>query len=169
MNVREEGLGICGKCGTPIMQAIGQPGVKGVCFGCKGDGEEKTGRTVRVVSETGEGLLGKVVTEELDHVVGEASRVVANPEAVREALKQKAEAKGVAPVQAQVRVADRPALITVQFSIDELAQSGIVPTLLQLAYDAIDNMPPFPTMKETKRAIKLQEDIEAILKETKGE
>lgn len=167
MNVQQEGLGCCTKCGTPIMQAINQPGVKGVCFGCQADGEVKHGRSVVVTSETGEGLSGKVELQEVEHIVTPSSKLV-NADAVRKAIAAKAEGKGVSmPVQESVMNSGD---IVIRLTVDELTKHGIVTTLLQSAYDAIDSMPPFATLRETKRAIKLQEDIERLLKlNSKGE
>lgn len=169
MNVQSEGLGCCSRCGTPIMQAIGQPGKKGVCFGCMADGEEKHGRTVVVTSETGEGLSGKVTLQEVEHVLTPSSKLV-DPVATRLAIEAKANAKGVAPMTqaTPTQVAQEPAIagdIVIRLSVDDLASGGVVATLLQAAYDAIDGMPPFKTLRETKRAIKLQEDIEQLLAE----
>ncbi len=167
MNVQQEGLGSCTKCGTPIMQTIRQPGMKGICFGCAEDGKPKTGKTVVIKSETGEGTaLGKVTLEQVEHNPGESSALPKDPEGLRKSIMDKASAKGVAtPVT--VHPVDLPiseGTIRIEFTVQDLTDNGIVNSLLQLAYDAIDNMPPFKTLKETKKAIKLQEDIEAILK-----
>ena len=162
MNVQQEGLGLCQKCGTPIMQAINQPGVKGMCFGCSEDGKPKTGHTTRVASETGAGLAGRVELEELEHSVGVASHVVHDVDAVRKAIADKAKGIGVTKTLQPAPSSSSELIITV--SIEELLSHGITTTLLQLAYDAIDNMPPCPTLKETKKAIRLQEDIERLLK-----
>lgn len=166
MNVQQEGLGCCTKCGTPIMQAINQPGVKGVCFGCKADGEVKTGRTVVVTKEIGEGLQGRVEFEEVEHQLTPSSRVVNNPDQVRADIAAKAALKGATPMPVAIPVQDEPTgEIVIRLTVDDLTSNGVVTTLLQSAYDAIDSMPPFKTLRETKKAIKLQEDIEAILKQ----
>lgn len=168
MNVQQEGLGVCTRCGTPIMQAIGQAGRKGICFGCAEDGKPKTGRTVVVTSETGEGTaLGSVKLQEVEHNPGAASALPSDPAAVRKAIIDKANAKGVTQVPVQEPQKDgfvNEGKIRIEFTIEDLTESGIVNSLLQLTYDAIDNMPPFKTLKETKKAIKLQEDIERLLK-----
>lgn len=173
MNVQQEGLGLCQKCGTPIMQAINQPGIKGVCFGCKADGEEKHGRTVVVTGETGEGLSGRVTLEEVEHQLTPSSPIVKDPDKVRAEIAARAAAKGAAPMPVAQPALPLPSgEIVIRLTVDDLMTSGIVTTLLQCTYDAIDAMPPFPTLKETKRAIKLQEDIEALLKQAspyKGE
>lgn len=161
MNVQQEGLGLCQKCGTPIMQAINQPGVKGMCFGCSEDGKPKTGHTTRVASETGTGLAGRVELEELEHSVGAASHIVHDVDAVRKAIAEKA--KGVVMPTAVVEPPPNGEL-TITVSIEELLVHGITTTLLQLTYDAIDNMPPCATLRETKKAIRLQEDIDRLLK-----
>ncbi len=164
MNVQSEGLGNCRLCGGPVMQAIGQPGVKGVCLACQAGAQPKTGHTVVVTSESGEGTaLGKVTLQQVEHNVGSDSALPKDPAAIRKAIMDKANAKGMSPLQEQLfPVPD--GTIRIEFTVQDLTSNGIVTTLLQLAYDAIDNMPPFKTLKETKKAIKLQEDIEALMK-----
>jgi len=168
MNVQSEGLGSCQHCGSPIMQAIGQPGIKGVCLGCQVAAQPKTGRTVVVRSESGEGTaLGKVTLEEVEHTPGSVSALPKDPAAVRKAIIDKANNKGVSvPIEGPSSIIimndDR---IKIEFTVQDLTHGGIVNTLLQLTYEAIDNMPPFKTLKETKKAIKLQEDIEKLLKQ----
>lgn len=169
MNIQQEGLGICSRCGTPIMQAINQPGVKGVCFGCQADGQAKTGRTVIVTNEIGAGALGRVETQEVEHQVNPASPLVKDVAAVRAAIAAKAEAKGVAPMPTPVALEPEPqGTVTVKVTIDELHKGDVLVTLLHAIYDGIDNMPPFKTLKETKKAIAVQEAIEAQLAKIEG-
>ncbi len=104
--------------------------------------------------------MGKVKFEEVEHGVGGASALPKDPNAVRKAIMDKANAKGVVPP-----VPDPNDTIQIAVTFHQLYMDGIVTTLLQATYDAIDNMPPFKTLKETKKAIKLQEDIEKLLKQ----
>lgn len=169
MNIQQEGLGNCATCGSPIMKAIGQPGIKGVCLGCQAAAQPKTGKTVVVTGETGEGsALGRVQTQEVEHNPGVASALPKDPDAVRKAIQDKANAKGITPMPTVTAVPLPPpendGKVHLALSIEEL-EEGVVPALLHATYDAIDNMPPFKTLKETKKAIKVQETIEHLLKQ----
>lgn len=166
MNVQQEGLGLCTRCGSPIMQAIGQPGIKGVCLGCRASAEPKTGRTVVVTSETGEGTeLGRVTLQEVEHQPGAVSPLPKDPEAIRKSIMDKANAKGIGGFEQLAVTVDVEGTINIKLTVDELMENGIVLVLLQSLYDAIDSMPPGKTIKETKRMIKLQEDVELLLKQ----
>lgn len=150
MNIKQEGLGYCTQCNNPIMGTINQPGSKGVCFACKAAGEPKTGKTVIVKSETGDmgnsaGIApnGKVEIQVVDSTV----------------LTGQLEKKTLV----ETKISSNE--LTLVVSIDDLREFGIVTVLLQTAYDAIDGMPPPPTIKEQKKVIKLQDDIEVLLKQ----
>jgi len=172
MNIQQEGLGVCTRCGTPIMQAIGQAGRKGICFGCAEDGKPKTGRTVVVTSETGEGTaLGSVKLQEVDHNPGASSALPKDPEGLRKAIMDKANAKGVAPtpilpplppthegLNAPHEHVETDSLC-IWVSLKELEGDFSLGTILDKIYDAIDNLPPGKTLKETKRLIALQDKV----------
>lgn len=148
MNIKQEGLGVCQIHGTAIMQAINQPGVKGVCFACVEDAKPKTGRTVVVKSETGETKAmtgapeGKVEIEVVNgvpvHVDKPKGEIVSVP-----------------------RLANH---ISIHVTIEELEQPDVIRTLLQKVNEGIDEMPPPSTIKEAKRIFKLQERIEEVIK-----
>lgn len=148
MNIKQEGLGVCPTHGTAIMQAINQPGVKGVCFACVEDAKPKAGRTVVVKSETGETKAmtsapeGKVEIE----VVGAAP------------------VDGVTTSPGKAGAALRTNSIAIYMSVDELEQADMIRTLLQKVNEGIDEMPPPSTIKEAKRIFKLQERIEEVIK-----
>src|SRR6185295_19772015 len=148
MNIRQEGMGLCTKCNTPIMQTIGQPGIAGICFACMADGQPKTGRTVVVKSEEGDTKLGagpingKVELEEVEHTVAAGN-------------KTPMVAKKPVPVETPAPAVSTGTIVLV-VTVDELHEADIIKTLLQKIYDGIDNAPPAPTLKEQKRAIKLQ-------------
>lgn len=164
MNIRQEGMGLCQKCNTPIMQTINQPGVAGICFACMADGQPKTGRTVVVKSEDGDIKLGagpingKVELEEVTHTVAAGSKT---PMVTRKPALVVPDAETHALVQATQGV-------TLHVTIDELHDANIIKTILQKIYDGIDNAPPAPTLKEQKRAIKLQERLEVLIKGMEG-
>lgn len=154
MNIRQEGMGLCTKCNTPIMQTINQPGVAGICFACMADGQPKTGRTVVVKSEDGDTKLGagpitgKVELEEVEHTVAKGN-VTAH----------------VPPVlSAKVQPTLISGSVTLVVTVDELHDANIIKTILQKIYDGIDNAPPASTLKEQKRAIKLQDRLEVLIK-----
>ena len=159
MNIRQEGMGLCKKCNTPIMQTINQPGVAGICFACMADGQPKTGRTVVVTKEDGDvklgagPLAGKVELLEVDHTVAEGSKT---PMVVVK--------KPAGEVVQYVAPQNLPQGITLHVTIDELHETDILKTILQKIYDGIDNAPPAPTLREQKRAIKLQERLEVLIK-----
>jgi hypothetical protein len=175
MNIRQEGLGTCQKCGTPIMQAINQPGIAGLCFGCSADAEPKTGRTV-VVTETqqekaqsGHQTLAPTLSkiEIVDHTVGKASALPKDPDAIRKAIAEKA--GGNLPMVAiqETAIPLDPNDLTVQVSIAELEQGDCLVVLLQRLYDALDNS-SFTTIKEAKRVMSIQEAINKKIKKIKG-
>ena len=136
MNIMQEGLGVCSKHGTPI---LGQVGVKGskICFACQEEAIPKTGKTVIVKEENQDGT-GKVTIMD---VAKQTETTLAVPSAPAEIIKGE---------------------IVIRLAVGALSDDP-VKVLLQSAYEAIDNMPPFATLKETKQAIKLQEDIQALL------
>lgn len=133
MNIQQIGLGTCNIHGTPILSQVGIQNSK-VCFACQEDAKQKTGRTV-VVSETTPDATGRVTIMDVKD----------NKETTIE----------VPTVQATGE-------IIISLSLLELTADPIR-ALLQAAYDAIDNMPPFKTLKETKQAIALQEEIQELL------
>ena len=162
MNIRQEGMGLCQKCNTPIMQTINQPGVAGICFACMADGQPKTGKTVVVKSEAGDTKLGAgpitgtVELQEVEHTVAEGNKtpmVVKKPVIVPDAVVQPTLISGS---------------VTLVVTVDELHDANIIKTLLQKIYDGIDNAPPAPTLKEQKRAIKLQDRLETLIKGMEG-
>lgn len=151
MNIRDEGLGHCQKCGTPIMQTINKPGVKGVCFGCMADGEPKTGKTVVVTHEEGTGLDGRVTIETVPHDVKAASPVVATGP------------KTTVPIKPA-----KAGEVQVSVTLEELSKGDALIVLLNRLNDALDNM-PFSTMKDAKLVMAIQAGIERKLSKLKGE
>lgn len=150
------------------MQAIGQPGVKGVCFACQEDAKPKTGKTVVVTSESGEGTaLGKVTFKEVDHNPGQASALPKDPNAVRKAIMDKAKRQTMNPELFekldkgldQTTPLDE---VIIRTTISHLS-GNVIENLLDAAFEAIDNMPPGTTLKETKRMIQVQDKISALL------
>lgn len=166
MNVRQEGLGICQKCGTPVMQAVNQPGVAGLCFGCSADAEPKTGRTVIVheskeeKAQTGHATLSPTISsiEVVEHTVGEASALPKDPNAIRKAIqgKQKGVSGGVSTV-AEIPTSDFA--YNIPFNLEELEQGDCLVVLLKRLYDALDNS-SFTTIKDAKRVMSLQDAIQ---------
>lgn len=140
MNIRDEGLGHCQKCGTPIMQTINKPGAKGICFGCAADAEPKTGRTVVVTHEEGTGLDGKVTIQEVSNGAQSATHI--------------------APVT--------KGTVTIQATLDELAKADALIVLLTKLNEGLDNM-QFSTMKDAKLVMAIQAGIEKKLSKLKGD
>lgn len=138
MNVKQEGLGKCPKCGTPVMQAVSG---QAVCFGCMADSEPKTGRTVVVTNETGDGIEGRVEVQEVTH--NTATKVGPSP---------KPQLRGV----------------TVSLTLDQLAKADALVVMLEQLHEALDSM-PFSTMKDAKLVMAIQAGIEKRLKRLKGE
>lgn len=174
MNVKSMGLGDCQKCGSPIMGAINQPGIAGVCFACQQDALPKTGQSIVITEETGDlnaskpGAVpgGKVKAVFVQHTVGESSPVVKNPEAVRKQIAEKAVAKGAISMEDP-----QSDTFTVHLSVavDELCEGNILLILLKKAYDGLDDLPS-GTIKTAKRIIRVQEKIEATIASlSKGE
>ena len=174
MNVRQEGLGCCQKCGTPIMQAVNQPGIVGLCFGCSADAEPKTGRTVVVTESQQESARSGHLTlsptlskiEVVEHIVGTSSALPKDPEAVRKAIANKA--KGVQSMSDGITDCEKQGLyslnrLTICIDIDELEQGDCLVVLLQRLYDALDNS-SFTTIKEAKRVMTIQEAIQKKIK-----
>lgn len=140
MDVKQEGLGSCPICGTPVMQALGQGVTNGVCFGCLEKDAIKTGRNV-VVTESDESIDSKVTITE---VTGMEQPVV----------KQKA------------IVATN--VVTVKVTLDDLSKGDALVILLSRLNDALDNM-PFSTMKDAKLVMAIQAGIEKKLAHIKGD
>ena len=118
------------------MQQVGAGG-KGICFACAEDAKPKTGTTV-VVTEASPDAKGKVTIRN----VNTNETLEGTPALIEH------------PNEGE---------IVIRLTIDQLGQDGIINTLLQSAYDAIDNMPPFKTLKETKQAIWIQENIQTLM------
>jgi hypothetical protein len=174
MNIRQEGLGVCQKCGTPIMQAVNQPGVAGLCFGCSADAEPKTGRTVVVheskqeQAQAGHQSLTPTLSkiEIVDHNVGQASALPKDPDAVRKAIADKAKGTVTMPDTKSV-LPDDPNDLTINVNVAELEQNDCLLVLLQRLYDALDNS-TFTTIKEAKRVMAIQEAITKKISKIKG-
>lgn len=149
INVQQEGLGVCQIHGTAIMQAINQPGIKGLCFACVEDAKPKTGKTVVVKSETGSVKPERTAPEgKVEIEVVDANTVV---EPVAKAV----------PLPRPT-----PGGVTIRLTIDELYEPDIIRTLLVKINEGIDNMPPPATIKEAKRIFVLQEQIEKLISKT---
>lgn len=154
MNPKQIGLGICATHKTPILGAINQPGIAGVCFECQEEAKPKTGRTVVVRRETGDTKAttaapdGKVELEDVTDQHGQSVVGVARQDAIRVEQIAKGRAAG----------------INVFLTLDEMFQPEIIRTLLTKVYDGIDDMPPPATIKEAKRVFGLQEKIEKLIK-----
>lgn len=154
MNPKQIGLGVCAIHKTPILGAINQPGISGVCFECQEEAKPKTGRTVVVKRETGDMKAsstapdGRVEFEDVTDQQGQSVVGVAQQDAIRREMIAKA----------------KPSGITVVLTLDELFQPDIVRTLLVRIYDGIDDMAPPATIKEAKRVFGLQEKIEKLIK-----
>lgn len=175
MNVRQEGLGTCQKCGTPIMQAVNQPGIAGLCFGCVADAEPKTGRTV-VVHETkqeqaqaGHQNLTPTLSriEIVDHTVGEASALPKDPNALRKSIADKAKGTVTMPDTLVAQAQYDPNDLTINVNVSELEQGDCLVVILQRLYDALDNS-SFTTIKEAKRVMAIQEAITKKVNKLKG-
>lgn len=130
--MQSEGLGYCAIHGqsSPILQQVGAGG-KGICFACAEDAKPKTGTTI-VVTEASPTAGGKVTI-----------RNVTTDESVS------AEVPTTGSVSGEINI---------HLTVAQLATNP-VHTLLQATYDAIDNMPPFKTLRETKQAIALQDQL----------
>jgi hypothetical protein len=121
------------------METINQPGMKGICFGCYANALPKTGRTVVVKSETGDltqpkgPITGRVEMAEVPHAPSNVKEKPMNEEPV--------------------------GVVVIKMTIDELSKPDLLWTVLNAIYNGIDEMPPFKTLKETKRAIRIQENI----------
>jgi hypothetical protein len=141
MNVQQEGLGYCPIHGqsSPILQQVGMKG--GVCFACQEDGKKKTGTTV-VVTEASPDAKGKVTIRNVNTNESIVSEV---------------------PTETKVNVISGE--INIRIAVDDLPEFGITKVLLEAAYDAIDEMPPFKTLRETKRAIAIQDAIKQLLEQ----
>lgn len=129
------------------MEAINQPGIKGVCFACTEDAKPKTGRTVVVKSETGDTKAGVGMPD------GKVEYDVVDERAVQEK-----------PVRAVTPTLSPAGGITVRLTMDELYSNEIVKVLLTKIYEGLDNMAPPATIKEAKRVFGLQEKIEKLIK-----
>ena len=103
-------------------------------------------------------ILGKVELEEVVHTVAEG-----NKDRPMTIVK-----KPTTPELPSIVVTPVVAGIDLHVTIDELHDANIIKTLLQKIYDGIDNAPPAATLREQKRAIKLQERIETLINGMEG-
>lgn len=150
MDVKQEGAGYCGRCHSPLMTVIGRGPV---CLACEEAAKPKTGRTVVVTGEQGTGIEGVVMGHEVPHQVGADSPIVP---------------PNVKPLTPPLR-SNGENMIHLSLTLDDLDKPNILLTIMQALYDGIDNLPPPPTIKETKKAIKLQEIIQSQIDKLKGE
>ena len=118
---------------------MGQKG--GVCFACQEDSKPKTGTTV-VVTEASPDAKGKVTIRNVNTNESMSAEI---------------------PVETKVNI--NTGEISIRIAVDDLPEFGITKVLLEAAYDAIDEMPPFKTLRETKRAIAIQDAIKKLLEQ----
>lgn len=167
MNVQQEGLGICGKCGAPIMQAIGQGNKKGVCLACEEAAKPKTGQTIVITKESGTGLEGGVEGVFVKHDPDSTPTVTKTDSTP---LQTKSGSTSSATKDLSNPTVNKDVgRITLQFTLEDLEKPNILLTIMQALYDGIDNLPPPPTLKETKKAIAIQGVIEKQIAKLKGE
>jgi hypothetical protein len=156
------------------MQAVNQPGIAGLCFGCSADAEPKTGHTVVVheskeeKAQSGHATLSPTLTkiEMVEHLVGEASALPKDPNAIRKSIADKA--KGITmPTVSETAVEYNPNTLVVSVTVDELEQGDCLVVLLQRLYDALDNS-SFTTIKEAKKVMAIQDAITKKINKIKG-